>query len=44
VIAGGAVVVDARIKNPRGTARAGRGPQGAQSPEGSPGLAGDVLE
>jgi hypothetical protein len=43
-MAGGAVVVAARGGNAGGTAGAGREPQGAQSPEGSPVLAGGVPE
>jgi hypothetical protein len=42
--AGGAAVVAARGRNPKGTAGVGRGVTGAQSPEGSPVLAGEVPE
>jgi hypothetical protein len=41
---GGTTVVAARGRNPGGTARVGRGAQGAQSPEGSPVLADGVSE
>jgi hypothetical protein len=44
VTAGGIVVVAARGRNPGGSAGAGRGAIGAQSPEGSPVLAGGVPE
>jgi hypothetical protein len=44
VLVGGAVVVAARGRNPRGTVGRVGEPQGAQSPVGSPVLAGGMLE